>query len=94
MTVTAERMENIGGRIVFSNGATVVRSFASDAVVGVEVASDKPIYYPAGNVADEVVQAVAELPDRSSPEDWPEAMLVTSQELRDIVEQAVASALE
>ena len=35
-TVTAERMENIGGRIVFSNGATVVRSFASDAVVGVE----------------------------------------------------------
>ena len=35
-TVTAERMENIGDRIVFSNGATVVKSFASDAVVGVE----------------------------------------------------------
>ena len=35
-TVTAESMENIGGRIVFSNGATVVRSFASDEVVGVE----------------------------------------------------------
>ena len=36
-TVTAERMENSGGRIVFSNGATVVRSFAADEVVGVDV---------------------------------------------------------
>jgi hypothetical protein len=28
---------------------------------------------------------VAELPDRTSPDDWPEAMLVTSEELRAIV---------
>ena len=37
------------------------------------------------SVADEIVQAVSELPDRSSPDDWPEAMIVTSDELRDIV---------
>lgn len=33
----------------------------------------------------EVVQAVAELPGRSSPDDWPEAMLVTGNELLDIL---------
>ncbi len=37
--------------------------------------------------ADEIVQAVAELPDRTSPDDWPEAMLVTANELRHIVTQ-------
>ena len=35
--------------------------------------------------AERVVLRVAELPDRTSPEDWPEAMLVTSEELREIV---------
>lgn len=33
-----------------------------------------------------VVRAVAELDDRNSPEDWPEAMLVTADELRTILE--------
>jgi hypothetical protein len=33
-----------------------------------------------------VIGAIAELPDRTSPEDWPEAMLVTADELRDILE--------
>lgn len=36
--------------------------------------------------ADRIIQRVAELPDRTSPDDWPEAMLVTSEELRDIIE--------
>jgi hypothetical protein len=36
-------------------------------------------------VADEVALHVAELSDRNSPDDWPEAMLVTADELRDIV---------
>jgi len=35
---------------------------------------------------DRVVQDVAELSDRDSPEDWPEAMLVTADELRSIIE--------
>jgi len=32
-----------------------------------------------------VVLSVAELPDRDSPEEWPEAMLVTGDELRNII---------
>lgn len=32
-----------------------------------------------------VLMQVAELPDRSSPEDWPEAMLVTTEELGAII---------
>jgi len=47
-------------------------------------------------IAAAVCQRVAELPDRNSPEDWPEAMLVTGQELIDVVtcelEQAQAAA--
>jgi hypothetical protein len=35
---------------------------------------------------DECVQRVAELPDRTSPDDWPDAMLVTADELRRILE--------
>jgi len=36
-------------------------------------------------VADKIVLDVGELPDRTSPEDWPDAMLVTGEELRAIV---------
>lgn len=36
-------------------------------------------------VANGVCRDVGELPDRSSPEDWPEAMLVTHDELKEIV---------
>lgn len=39
------------------------------------------------SAAGRVVQAVAELPDRTSLDDWPEAMLVTGDELHDIVER-------
>lgn len=40
-------------------------------------------------VVDAIVRAVAELPDRSSPEDWPEAMLVTAEELTGILRDAL-----
>jgi hypothetical protein len=43
-------------------------------------------------VADKVVQGVAELPDRTSPDYWPEAMLVTKGELRTIVMGAIDAA--
>ncbi len=36
---------------------------------------------------DNVLRDVAELPDRTSPEGWPEAMLVTADELRLILER-------
>jgi hypothetical protein len=40
-----------------------------------------------GSLADLVIRDVQELPDRTSPDDWPEAMLVTAAELRDIIER-------
>lgn len=43
----------------------------------------------AGDVAGRVCQLVADLPDRTSPDDQPEMMLVTGDELHDIVCQAV-----
>lgn len=40
-------------------------------------------------IASAIIRDVAELPDRSSPDDWPEAMLVTGDELREIVRRAL-----
>lgn len=40
-------------------------------------------------IADRIVLDVAELPDRTSPDDWPEAMLVTGEELHWIVLEAL-----
>ncbi|MCM5682939.1 hypothetical protein M8A51_25735 [Schlegelella sp. S2-27] len=48
----------------------------------------------AQELADDICRGVSELPDRSSPEDWPEAMLVTQDELRRIVLAALASQAE
>jgi hypothetical protein len=36
-------------------------------------------------IIDGVVRDVAELPDRTSPDNWPDAMLVTADELRSIL---------
>lgn len=40
-------------------------------------------------IVRKIVLAVAEIPDRTSPEDWPEAMIVTDSELRSIVRSAL-----
>ena len=40
-----------------------------------------------------ILNRVAELPDRSSPEDWPEAMLVTEEELGEVLVNEIASNL-
>ena len=40
-------------------------------------------------IATSVCRAVSELPDRNSPQDWPEAMLVTGDELHQIVGDSV-----
>ncbi len=48
----------------------------------------------ANAIAANVCQRVAELPDRNSPEDWPEAMLVTGRELIDVVTCEITQALE
>lgn len=46
----------------------------------------------ATDVADRVCQMVVELLDRTSPDDQPEMMLVTGDELHDIVCQAIQAA--
>lgn len=43
---------------------------------------------------DRVLQRVAELPDRTSPDDWPDAMLVTQDELRHILADELAAVLQ
>lgn len=40
--------------------------------------------------ADQIIHKVAELPDRTFAEDWDDAMLVTRQELGDIIMEALA----
>lgn len=45
-------------------------------------------------LAEQIVREVAELPDRTSPDDWPEAMLVTGDELLAIVVAALASTVQ
>lgn len=45
----------------------------------------------ADSIATAACRQVAELPERSSPEDWPEAMLVTQEELHSIVFDAVVA---
>jgi hypothetical protein len=46
------------------------------------------------NWIDNVVRDIAELPDRTSPEDWPEAMLVTAIELTDLIKSRAPSCTE
>jgi hypothetical protein len=41
-------------------------------------------------IAERVVRDVAELPDRTSPDDQPDMMLVTAEELKGIVINAVS----
>lgn len=52
-----------------------------------------PEILAARQAADRIIQDVAELPDRTSPEDQPDMMLVTADELRVIVETALAAVL-
>lgn len=52
------------------------------------IASEKPrtaVSVESGDIAALICRDVAELPDRTSPDDWPDAMLVTAEELQDIV---------
>jgi len=51
--------------------------------------SDAEIVLTASDVASLVCRSVAEIPDRNSPEDFPDAMLVTANELHGIVLDAI-----
>jgi len=59
------------------------------AMIALEAYIDS-LTQPAPELTDEewielAIRDVAELPDRDSPADWPEAMLVTADELRNIL---------
>lgn len=56
------------------------------AIAALQARSAEPAGEEPGCISD-IIQDVAELPDRDSPEDWPEAMLVTGEELRIILER-------
>jgi hypothetical protein len=45
-------------------------------------------------IAERIAKDVAELSDRTSPDDWPEAMLVTADELILICERNISLALK
>jgi hypothetical protein len=61
---------------------TTPQPSAEPAQDGAEKVSDGVPYIPAdGDTIDRIIRDIAELPDRNSPEDWPEAMLVTGDEM-------------
>lgn len=48
----------------------------------------------ARDLAEKIVVGVCELPDRTSPDDWPEAMLVTGEELHALIMDRAKAALD
>jgi hypothetical protein len=47
---------------------------------------------PAADLAARYLQEVLEFDDRTSPDDWPEALLITGQELTDLLIRFYADA--
>lgn len=73
--------KQISDMLVEREGATVLDAVAAHCIRnGVSVAAME-------RIATAVCKRVANLDDRTSPDDWPEAMLVTGKELHDIIMQ-------
>lgn len=64
--------------------------FALDEIVKRATLSLHDGYPGSGALIDQIVREVAELPDRTSPEDQPEMMLVSGDELRVILALALS----
>lgn len=82
--------ENLGSRwaVLRRDGAQIASFNVSDwgGDNAAWEAAWNHLYGPSNElIAQSIVSDVAELGDRNSPEDWPEAMLVTSDELTAIV---------
>jgi hypothetical protein len=58
----------------------------ADVVWAIDALAEQP---DEPDLIDQIICDVSELPDRNSPEDWPDAMLVTADELRIILERAL-----
>ena len=55
--------------------------------------SEADVERVAAQFTAKLVQDVCELPDRTSPDDWPEAMLVTGEELHAMVKETIRAAI-
>lgn len=74
--------------------ALVLEPWSREGIVPVTVACSVAVAsgeQDVARVAARVCRYVAELPDRTSPAEWPEAMLVTQAELRSIVMATLAT---
>jgi hypothetical protein len=56
-------------------------------VISDDLAKPEPERRILSNIITDVIRDICELPGRTSPEDWPEAMLIETDELRGILEQ-------
>lgn len=63
---------------------------ANDDVSPEEIRSDNLVE----RLVADIIRDVVELPDRDSPDDWPDAMLVTSEELGLIVQRNLSDRIE
>ena len=86
--VVQGELEKIAGRaaLAATPAATESREELAHRLIGEVKTAD--------SIATAICQRVAELGDLSSPEDWPEAMLVTGDELHLIAREAVIEAQE
>lgn len=71
------------------DAAGLCRRCAAPKDSAVTVTPGGDVVLTSSDVASRVCRSVAELPDRNSPDGWPEAMLVTQDELREIVMGAI-----
>lgn len=77
-----------------SYGASVPdRALVNQAPAGLASSGFDPSRW-AREFAVDIAVAVSELPDRTSPDDWPEDMLVTASELSAIIEARILPELE
>lgn len=102
MTSEFERGVRAAGNWMRTHAFDIISRHA-DEMIGetLHYSLDSPPAAPAGDreavaaeqVARRIVQAVSELPDRASLDDWPEEILVASDELYKVVVDALKTAL-
>ena len=86
ITITLETIQARQDELICAQLATVTAERDDLRAQLAEAQKDaEPAAQQGDNIAVRVCRSVAELPDRDSPEGWPEAMLVTHEELHAIV---------
>jgi hypothetical protein len=75
-----------------SHHVVATQTHSGDGVYGVPLFLAAPQQAIPSGWIESIIRDVAELPDRNSPDDFPEAMLVTAAELEEIILRHTASA--